>query len=84
MSDVDPTPMLAALDMGRLAVESPVPLLVAEPTLTPSGAFLVAVVGALSAALTAVPRCPNLGTQCFLPSPLSAVIIAAMDARALP
>ena len=62
MSDVDPTPMLAALNMGHSAVKSPVPLLVTEPALTPSGAFLVAVVGALSAALTAVPCHPNLGT----------------------
>ena len=62
MSDVDPTPMLAALDMGRLAVESPMPLLVAEPALTPSGALLVTVVGARGATFTAVPCCPYLGT----------------------
>ena len=62
MSDVDPAAMLAALDVGRPAVEPPVPFLVAEPALAPGGALLVRVIGCLGAALTAVPRRPNFGT----------------------
>ena len=62
MSNVDPTAMLAAFDMGHSAIESPVPLLVAKPALMPSGAFLVAVVGITGATLTAVPHRSNFGT----------------------
>ena len=83
MPDEDPAAMLAALDMGCPAVESPVPLLVAEPALTPSGALLVRVVSCLSAALTAVPRCPDFSTEYFLPPSLGAVVVAAVDTRAL-
>ena len=51
---MDPAPESRALDMRRGAVEAPMPDLVTEPTKLPCGALLVAVIGIVRTALTAV------------------------------
>jgi hypothetical protein len=49
-----PTVVTRALNIGCGTVKCPMPLLVAEPTLPPSGAFFIAVVSVIDATLTAI------------------------------
>ena len=54
MPNMHPAVVTCAFDMGCGAVKGPVPLLVAETTLPPSGAFFIAVVSVINTTLTAV------------------------------
>ena len=54
MTHMNPAPESRALDMRSGAVEAPMPDLVTEPTKLPCGALLVAVIGIVRTALTAV------------------------------
>ena len=51
---MDPAPEPRALDMRSGAVEAPMPDLITEPTELPCGTLLIAMVGIIRSALTAV------------------------------
>jgi hypothetical protein len=52
-----PTGVTRALDVGCGTVECSVPLLVAETTLLPGGAFFIVVVSVINVTLTAIKYC---------------------------
>ena len=81
MSHMDPAVMLAALDVGRPAVEPPVADLVAEPAFFPEWALPIAVVSSICLALTTVPGSAHCDSTLLPPRPVALTVV---DARSLP
>ena len=81
MSHMDPTVMLAALDVGHPAVEPPVADLVAEPAFFPEWALPIAVVSSICLALTTVPGSAHCDTALLPPRSVALTIV---NVRPLP
>ena len=80
MSHMNPTVMLAALDVGHLAIKPPMTDLITEPTFFPEWAFPVAMIRIMGLALTTVLDSAHYNCGFLPPCP---VALAVIDARPL-
>ena len=81
MSHMDPTVVLATLDVGCSAIEPPMTDLVTKPTFFPEWAFLVAMICIIGLALITVLGSAHCDCRFLPPCP---VALAVIDVRPLP